>query len=112
MATDTAALPSTAAPTDPTRHLWQVPVLVLGIAAFVCTWQGLIKIEGTDPPSQFAHDLDGLKVGYEKHTPDPVGLKNQLQKVAQKVDSFPEQAPLARFHLGSGYVRLAEITAA
>jgi tetratricopeptide (TPR) repeat protein len=111
MATDTAALPSTAAPTDPTRHLWQVPVLLLGIVAFVCAWQKVIPLPGHDPAAQFTRDIAELKTAYEKVNTDPVELKNQLTRVAKEVESFPEQAPLARFHLGSGYLRLAEITA-
>ncbi len=113
MATDTAAAPVlTAAPTsaDPTRHLWQIPVLLLGIAAFLAEWQGWLG-NGTDPGSAFARDVAGLKAGYEKVTPDPVELKTQLNKVAGGIDANPEQAVLARFHLGSGYVRLAELTA-
>jgi hypothetical protein len=61
MATDTAALPSTAAPTDPTRHLWQVPVLLLGIVAFVCAWQKVIPLPGHDPAAQFTRDIAELK---------------------------------------------------
>ena len=37
-------------------------------------------------------------------------LKDLLARVASAVDSFPEQAPQARFTLGCGYVRLAELT--
>jgi tetratricopeptide (TPR) repeat protein len=112
MATATAAPPSTAAPTDPTRHLWQVPVLLLGAAAFVSAWQGVGPLAPDDPVRTFVQDLSALRACYEKNAPDPLELKNLLNKVAAGVESYPNQGPTARFHLGSGYVRLAEITPA
>ncbi|MCI0704285.1 MAG: tetratricopeptide repeat protein [Planctomycetia bacterium] len=113
MATDTAAVPSaiTSSPNDPTRQFWQVPLLLLGLGAFVCVWQGWLPIGRADPATVFTRDITALKVSYEKLTPDPIDLKTQLGKVAAGVDAYPDQAPMARFHLGSGYVRLAEITA-
>ena len=111
MATDTAAPPSTTAPTDSTRHLWQIPVLLLGIGVFVGELQGWIPLKPGDPGDAFERDLNSLKAAYEKHEPNPTELKTLLSTVAGKVETFPEQAPRARFHLGSGYVRLAEITA-
>jgi tetratricopeptide (TPR) repeat protein len=88
-----------------------VPVLVLGALAFLSVWQGWGG-SGEDPSREFARDLDELKAAYEKAVPDPVALKTQLSKVATKLEGFPDQAPQARFGLGSGYVRLAELTAA
>ena len=112
MATDTAVLPPTPAPTDRTLRLWQVPVLLLGVGAFVSTWQGWFP-PGIGKESQgFPRDVAALKAGYERVSPDPVELKNQLTRVAGGIESYPDQAPLARFHLGSGYVRLAELTPA
>lgn len=109
MATDTAAAP-TAHTTDPTTHLWQLPVLLLGVGVFVAAWQGWLPVGQNDPASAFRRDVDALKGSHEKIIPDAAELKAQLTKVAGGVDTFPEHAPLARFHLGSGYVRLAEIT--
>jgi TolA-binding protein len=109
MATDTAALP-TAAPADPTRHLWQLPVLLLGLGVFLATWQGWLNISRADPEDAFARDVAALKAEHEKLTPDPVVLKTQLNKVAGGVEGYPRQAAPARFHLGSGYARLAELT--
>ncbi|HEY1190408.1 MAG TPA: hypothetical protein VGE74_22430, partial [Gemmata sp.] len=111
MATDTAVAPSRHT-TDPTTHLWQLPVLLLGIGVFVSAWQGWLPLGPSDPASAFKRDVEALKASYEKLLPDPDDLKAQLARVAGGVDTFPEHAPLARFHLGSGYVRLAEITPA
>ena len=67
MATDTAALPSTAATTDSTRHLWQVPVLLLGIGVFVCEWQGWIPIHAAVilASRSLSATSSPLKTGYE-----------------------------------------------
>ena len=117
MATDTAALapPTTTARDhrpDPTRHMWQLPLLLVGVGGFVAAWQGWLPVGRGDAGATFARDVATLKTGYEKVTPDAGELKTQLNRVAAGVDSFPDQASLARFHLGSGYVRLAELTAA
>ena len=111
MATDTAAAPTAPTRADPTRHIWQVPVLLLGVAAFVAVWQGWLPVGRADPASAFMQNVTALKFEYEKVTPDAVELKALLNKVAAGVEAYPEKAPLARFHLGSGYVRLAELTA-
>ena len=97
-------------PTDPTRHLWQLPVLLLGIGAFVSTWQGWLPVGPDDPATVFVRYMSELKATYEKVKPDPVELKKQLTKVAEGVEAYPDKAALARFYLGSGYVRLAELT--
>jgi hypothetical protein len=113
MATDTAVAPSsTSTHTDPTRHLWQLPVLLLGIAVFVCVWKGWLPTLPT-AKDNFPRDVAALKSAHEKVVPDPTELKQCLSKVAQTVEAAPpDQALQARFHLGSGYVRLAEVTAA
>ena len=69
MATDTAVAPApSAAPTDPTRHLWQLPVLLLGIGVFVSAWQGWLPLGKNDPGAAFLRDIDNLKASYEKQT--------------------------------------------
>ncbi len=111
MATDTATL-SAAAHRDPTQHLWQLPVLLLGVAVFVVAWRGPTIIGPSDPSTQFRRDLAALQAAHERATPDATDLKNLLNKVAAGVEACPEQAPQGQYQLGSGYVRLAEITPA
>jgi hypothetical protein len=115
MATDTAVAPvPTSTPIDPTRHVWQLPVLLLGIAVFVCAWKGWLPppLGKVDSIPSFSGDVVKLRSAYERATPEPNELRNWLKKVAEGVEINPDQAPQARYHLGSGYVRLAEITAA
>jgi tetratricopeptide (TPR) repeat protein len=108
MATDTAA----PIPLDPTRNLWQVPVLLLGLCAFAAVWRGWVPLGSADPGTGFARDLDALRECYERKRPDPLELKNHLNRVAANVDAHPTAAAGARFRLGSGYSRLAELTPA
>jgi hypothetical protein len=115
MATDTAAPPparASHAPHDPTTHLWQVPVFLLGVAVFVCAWRGWLPLGTPDAVGDFSRDLAALRLSYEKVTPDRDELKELLARVATNVDSFPDYSAAARFALGSGYARLAELTAA
>jgi|SRR5579883_157546 len=111
MATD-SVVATQAPPIDHTRNLWQLPVLVLGIAVFVCEWRGWLTTTVDPPEGSFAREIAALKAAHEKVAVEPAELKTLLTKVAGKVENYPLQAPQARFHLGSGYVRLAEITPA
>jgi tetratricopeptide (TPR) repeat protein len=112
MATDTAAAPPARPAPDPARHYWQVPTFLLGVAVFAAAWQGWLPLGTPDPAGAFARDLAALRAAYEKVTPDRDELKALLAKVAAGVEDFPEQGPAARFALGSGYARLAELTTA
>jgi hypothetical protein len=111
MATDTAAAPATRhAGPDPTEHVWQVPVFLLGVAVFLCAWQGWLPLGTPDPTADFERDLAALRLAAERVTPDRDELKQRLADIGARADSFPKHAPAARFALGSGYVRLAELT--
>jgi tetratricopeptide (TPR) repeat protein len=111
MAMDTAELAPQRRPApDPRRNAWQVPLFLVGAAVFVAAWQGWLPLGTPDPSADFVRDLAALRNSYEKVTPDRDELKDLLTKVAARVDSFPEQATMARFSLGSGYTRLAELT--
>jgi tetratricopeptide (TPR) repeat protein len=111
MATDTAELaPTRHSAPDPSRNAWQVPLFLVGAAVFVSAWQGWLPLGTPDPAADFVRDLASLRSSYEKVTPDRDELKDLLARVATGVDSFPEHAVTARFTLGSGYTRLAELT--
>jgi TolA-binding protein len=113
MVTDTAPEPAPAslAGADPRTHLWQLPTFLLGIAVFVSAWQGWLPWGRPDPAGEFGRDLLALRTAYEKVSADRDELRELLGRVSSAVESFPAQASPARFALGSGYARLAELTA-
>jgi tetratricopeptide (TPR) repeat protein len=113
MATDTAAPAprrSRSIPPDPTRHIWQVPLFLLGVAVFVATWQGWLPLGTRDPNAAFLRQLAALTTASDRVSPDREQLKQLLTQIAAQVEVFPEHRPAARFALGSGYARLAELT--
>ncbi|MBX9581711.1 MAG: hypothetical protein K2X87_15520, partial [Gemmataceae bacterium] len=55
-------------------------------------------------------DLATLQAAADRPAPDPGELKAALARVAGAAEAYPEQAPAAHFALGSGWVRLAELT--
>lgn len=103
------AAPDTAP--DPTRNLWQVPVFLVGAAAFVAAWQGWLPIGSPDPALAFRKDIAALRAAAERANPDAAELKALVSKTAAVVDAHPEAGAAAHFALGSGYARLAELTA-
>ncbi|HSQ57544.1 MAG TPA: hypothetical protein VLM40_17615 [Gemmata sp.] len=110
MATDTAVHPATRTAPDATSHVWQVPIFLLGLAVFVAVWRGWLPLGTPDPSADFERDMLALRTAYERVTPDRDELKDLLKKVGQQVDAFPEQTAAVNFALGSGYMRLAELT--
>jgi tetratricopeptide (TPR) repeat protein len=110
MATVTAPEPPTTRP-DPTRRLWQVPAFLLGVAAFLAVWGGWLPLGKRDPAATFLGDVRALRAAAEQVTPDTNDLRTLLNRVAEATESFPEHGAAAHFALGSGYVRLAELTA-
>lgn len=110
MATDTAAPKPPKTRPDPTRRLWQVPVFLLGVAVFTAAYTGWLPSGLTVGQSEFKKDLANLKAAVERLPSDPIELKSQLQRIAGAAESFPEDEPIIHFTLGSGYVRLAELT--
>src|SRR6266540_3002274 len=107
-ATDTPARTRTRP--DPTQRLWQVPLFLIGVAAFVGAYQGWLPIGPRDPATTFHQDMAALTLIATKQNPDLNDLKAHLARVAAAADSFPESGPQAHFALGTGYVRLAELT--
>lgn len=105
MATVTAAPPEA-----PARRIWQIPMLVVGVAAFVATWQGWLPVGPRDATVAFAADLAALRAAGDKTTPDPGELRALLRQITATAEAFPEYGPVVHFALGTGHVRLAECT--
>lgn len=102
MATDPAAAPP---------RLWQVPTFLVGLTAFLAVWQGWVHVAARDPAGTFLDNIGALRAAAEKLNPDRDELKKLLDLSAKEAVAFPEYGPLADFAIGSGYVRLAELTA-
>ena len=102
----------TAAPTprSGSASYWQLPTFLLGVAAFVAAWQGWLPLGAADPAAAFAADLAALRAAAESSSPDRAELKAAVGRVTSTLDAFPEHAAAAHFAVGSGYVRLAELT--
>ena len=80
MATVTEAPRQARTRPDPTERLWQVPLFLIGIAAFVCAYQGWL-IGPRDPASAFRNDVASLAVLATKQNPDLNELKSSLSRV-------------------------------
>ncbi len=109
MATDTAA-PTVTRPAPP-RRLWQVPTFLVGAAVFAAAYQGLIPVHAVGATATFEADVAALVSVTERVSPDVKELKAALDKVSAEVMHYPELATPAHVALGSGYARLAELTA-
>jgi tetratricopeptide (TPR) repeat protein len=97
---------------DPTKRLWQIPMFLVGAAAFLGAYQGWLPFgNARDSGGNFRHDLASLQTLAAKPNPDTGELRTQLTRVAGSFESYPENGPLAHFVLGTGYMRLAELTA-
>lgn len=106
MATVTAAPPARSA----NRSYWQFPTFLLGLAAFLTAWQGWLPLGARDPAAAFLADLTALRNINDERTLDRAELKALVGRVASASDAYPEHAPAAHFALGTGYVRLAELS--
>ena len=112
MATVTAAPRPTRTRPDPTRRLWQLPVFLLGVAAFAAAYYGWLPVGPPDPAAAFRKDVAALKTAGERLAQDPAELKARVSRVAADLDTYRDLAPAAHAAVGGGYVRLAELTVA
>jgi len=96
---------------DPTRRLWQVPTFLLGVAVFLGAYQGWLPLGARDLHGGYRQDVASLQSLVSKPNPDLGDLRTQLTRVASGIDSYPEHGTIAHFTLGTGYMRLAELTA-
>jgi hypothetical protein len=109
MATDTAVAPPPTKPFDPTRNIWQVPLFLFAAVLFAATWKGWLPIGPPSVVDQFNLDVAALSNTYERVSPEPKELTDLLKKVASNIDLSSDKNE-THFILGSGYVKLAELT--
>jgi tetratricopeptide (TPR) repeat protein len=107
MATTTADKRS--APTTPRRPLWQVPLFVLGLAAFAAAWF-CRPLFPADRYRGMVRDLSSARAALAK----PDGNVEYALKLATRAlevsKSFPDSTPEAAFLAGSLTMRVAEKT--
>lgn len=110
MATDTAPAPVARKPKtwDPTRHLWQWPALILGLAAFLAVWMGIVPLQPS-PNDQLERTLVALRSQLESGLVDAATLGELLNSATMQASAASSPAPNADYLLGSGYLRLAEL---
>lgn len=109
MATETAA-PPTARPAPP-RRLWQVPTFLVGAAVFAAAYKGVIPIGPADPDAGFKADLVALVTAIQQPGANGSDLKLALERLTKTAGTDAAHGAAAGYALGSGYARLAELTA-
>jgi tetratricopeptide (TPR) repeat protein len=89
------------------RHLWQVPVFFLGVAAVLtaCLTRPFV---GHDPIRQFHHDLAEARRLLHRQSSDPDEALRHAQKAVDGIMYDAGRAAEAFFLLGSAHIRVAE----
>src|SRR5262245_4132513 len=92
-----------------TQNLWQLPTLLIGIAALMGVWYARPYLRPT-AAQRYERDLVQLRQLLEKAAPEPSSVRSLLGQV--EGTRAPEQfAAQARFLRGSAHVVLAESAA-
>jgi len=91
----------------PRRHIWQLPMFALGLAAAMVAWK-TFPPKPESPGDGYRRELAALADQLEKKPVDPGALESQSQKVAANVDQYPSEAARGYFLLGSASMVLAE----
>lgn len=106
MAMDTAPTRTTS---DPTRNLWQWPMLLVGVGVFYAAWQGFIAVGPPKAADLYERSLQTLRSHVEASSPDAAALTTLLGSMAAESGRFPEFAVTTDYLIGSGYLRLADL---
>ena len=85
---------------------------MVGAAVFVAAWQGWLPLGTPDPAADFARDLDGAAELVREGVAGPRGVEGPPRAVPRPASMRSRNTrAIGRFALGSGYARLAELTA-
>ena len=107
MATDSARSTAPAA----ARHLWQVPAMVLGVAAVIAVLTVRPR-NSIDTTGDAEHQLREARKALEQSPPDAAGALQHADSVLAMADQYPQLAGEAHFLAGSADLRLADDPAA
>ncbi len=103
--------PDSASPSPPAesprRNQWQLPAFAAGLAAAVSAW-AYFPPQSSDPAGAHNQLLAKVRKHLDQKPPDLIALDDAVRRLAPNVDRFPDDAPRARFLLGSARVAAAE----
>jgi tetratricopeptide (TPR) repeat protein len=107
MATDSAR--STTPPAA--RHLWQVPALILGVAAVIAVLT-VRPNSSANTASAAEHQLRDARRALDQSPPAAAAALQRVDSVLAMADHYPQLAGEAHFLAGSAHLRLADDPAA
>jgi hypothetical protein len=101
--------PDTAAPRPDARRLWQAPVFVLGLAAFLLVWCARPYL-GRHTGACVPHKLGEFRAQLDDTHADPAEVADKLHRMLDRGTVPPDRAGEAHFLYGTALLRLAERT--
>jgi TolA-binding protein len=93
-------------------HIWQIPVFLLGVAVFVAAHLGWLPSWSEDEASAYGRLVANLQEACARVTPDREEIRTGVETLAARGDPPSGWENVGHYVLGSGYVRLAELTSA
>jgi TolA-binding protein len=102
MATDSARSNSP----SPARHLWQVPALLIGVAALIAVL--VTRPSAPDTIGAAEQQLQEARKALEQVPPDPSTAVQKADRVLAVADRYPQLAGEAHFLAGSARLRLGD----
>lgn len=105
--------PDPASPTPPAdnpaprRNQWQLPAFAAGLVAAVCAYS-YFPPQSASPAASHQRLMTVIRKALDQKPPDILALEDSVRKLAPLVDRFPDDAPNARFLLGSARAAAAE----
>ena len=96
---------------DHSKRLWQVPLFLVGVAAFVGTYQGWLPLASRDPSSRVPPRPGRSPSRPRQAKPRPQFHQGPSGASGRRGEGIPGSSAPAHFALGTGYMRLAELSA-
>jgi TolA-binding protein len=100
MATDSAR------PHSPARHLWQVPALLVGVAALVAVL--VLRPHSPETAAGAEQMLQEARKALDQVPPDAAAALQKAERVLAVGDRFPQLAGEAHFLAGSAHLRMGD----
>lgn len=91
-------------------QLWQIPVFLLGVAVFTAAQLGWLPSLSEDEASAYGRLVASLQEACSRVMPDRDEIRTRVEALAARGDPPAGWENAGHYALGSGYVRLAELT--